>query len=243
MNVYFDKNAEQPDYSDANHVTILVKMTKDAFKARWPKADVSNFDYYDKEWLADDRFKIIKNTERVTALPNIHNAIVNSSLNDEDIICLLDGDDKLSSNYACQIVDDFYKRYNPLLSYGQYVTSNNQMGHCIPYTPQTFTQLRTGGYWASHLRTFKYKLYKEIMNQDPNLSCYKDANGNFYKMTYDVCIMLPLMEMAGLNNIYFNNIPIYFYRLHSNNDHAINMQLQYGIANEVYAKKKFNQVF
>lgn len=192
---------------------------------------------------ADDRFKIIKNTERVTALPNIHNAIVNSSLNDEDIICLLDGDDKLSSNYACQIVDDFYKRYNPLLSYGQYVTSNNQMGHCIPYTQQTFTQLRTGGYWASHLRTFKYKLYKEIMNQDPNLSCYKDANGNFYKMTYDVCIMLPLMEMAGLNNIYFNNIPIYFYRLHSNNDHAINMQLQYGIANEVYAKKKFNQVF
>ena len=28
LNVYFDKNAEQPDYSDANHVTILVKMTK-----------------------------------------------------------------------------------------------------------------------------------------------------------------------------------------------------------------------
>ena len=45
-------------------------------------------------------------------------------------------------------------------------------------------------------------------------------------MTYDVCIMLPLMEMAGLNNIYFNNIPIYFYRLHSNNDHAN----QYAIA-------------
>ena len=54
LNVYFDKNAEQPDYSDANHVTILVKMTKDEFKARWPKAEVSNFDYYDKEWLADD---------------------------------------------------------------------------------------------------------------------------------------------------------------------------------------------
>ena len=54
LNVYFDKNAEQPDYSDANHVTVLVKMTKDEFKARWPKAEVSNFDYYDKEWLADD---------------------------------------------------------------------------------------------------------------------------------------------------------------------------------------------
>ena len=54
LNIYFDKNAEQPDYSDANHVTILVKMTKDEFKARWPKAEVSNFDYYDKEWLADD---------------------------------------------------------------------------------------------------------------------------------------------------------------------------------------------
>ena len=53
LNVYFDKNAEQPDYSDANHVTILVKMTKTSLGALL-KAEVSNFDYYDKEWFADD---------------------------------------------------------------------------------------------------------------------------------------------------------------------------------------------
>jgi len=54
LNVYFDKNAEQPDYSDANHVTILVKMTKDEFKARWPDADVTDFKDFDGQWLADD---------------------------------------------------------------------------------------------------------------------------------------------------------------------------------------------
>jgi hypothetical protein len=61
-----------------------------------------------------------------------------------------------------------------------------------------------GGYWASHLRTFKFKLYKELIKQDPKLNCYKDNLGEFYKSCYDVAIMTPLMEIAGFDNIKFN---------------------------------------
>lgn len=81
------------------------------------------------------------------------------------------------------------------------------------------------------------------MEQDPNLDCYKDSNGDMYKMTYDVAIMLPLLEIAGFDKVKFNPTPIYFYRIHPQNDYSVDPRLQYGIADEIYRKKKFNQIF
>ena len=191
----------------------------------------------------DERFIIKRNEERITALPNIHNGIMDSNLNDDDIICILDGDDALSRPDAINIIDSLYQD-DTLLTYGQYIASIGNIGHCRPYTPDTFKCVRSSReYWASHLRTFKYKLYKEIMIQDPNLYCYKDNNGDFYKMTYDVAIVLPLLEMAGFDRVKFNPVPIYFYRIHPQNDYSVDPKLQYGIADEIYRKPKFNQIF
>jgi hypothetical protein len=52
LSVYFDKNAVLPDYSDARHVTVRVKMTKDDYKQRWPKEDESEykFDDFTNDW-------------------------------------------------------------------------------------------------------------------------------------------------------------------------------------------------
>jgi glycosyltransferase involved in cell wall biosynthesis len=190
----------------------------------------------------DTRFTIKRNEKRITALPNIHYGIVDSNLDDEDIICLLDGDDFLIRTDALDILNKLYQD-NTLLTYGQYIWPNGQPGHCIPYTEETFAKLRSGGYWASHMRTFKYKLYKEMMNQDPELSCYKDKNGDFYTITYDVAIMTPLMEIAGFNKIKFNPEPVYYYRIHQQNDHFVDPNLQKSVADEIFAKSKFNCAF
>ena len=50
--VYFDKNSQLPDYSDARHVTVRVKMTKDDYKARWPQREESEykFDDFTNDW-------------------------------------------------------------------------------------------------------------------------------------------------------------------------------------------------
>lgn len=190
----------------------------------------------------DDRFIIRHNHKRISALPNIHYGIIESSLNDEDIICLLDGDDFLYRNDALNIINDLYQD-NTLLTYGQYIWPNGQTGHCIPYTKETFNNLRHGGYLASHMKTFKYKLYKEIMVQDPDLHCYKDKKGEFYNITSDVAIMTPLMEICGFNNIKFNDIPIYGYRVHEQNDVYVAPVLQKSVAEEIFSKQKFKQVF
>jgi glycosyltransferase involved in cell wall biosynthesis len=188
----------------------------------------------------DSRFIIKRNTKRITALPNIHYGVVDSNLNDEDIICLLDGDDFLIKKDAIDIINNLYQD-ETLLTYGQYVWPNGEIGHCGAYTKESFSKLRTDGYLASHIKTFRYKLYKELINQDPELSCYKDGDGNFYTITYDVAIMTPLMEIAGFEKIKFNPNPVYYYRTHSNNDHLVNPNLQKSVANEILAKPKFNR--
>jgi hypothetical protein len=55
LSVYFDKNSVLPDYSDARHVTVRVKLTKDEYKQRWPKAEESdyNFDDFTGDWIVD----------------------------------------------------------------------------------------------------------------------------------------------------------------------------------------------
>lgn len=190
----------------------------------------------------DSRFSFKRNEERLTALPNIHNGIMDLNLNDEDVICILDGDDLLIRPDAIDILDKMYID-GALLTYGQYVTTQS-VGHCRPYTTETFKHVRDSReYWASHLRTFKFKLYKEIMVQDPNLDCYKDSNGEMYRSCYDVAIMVPLLEIAGFDKVKFNPVPLYFYRIHPQNDYSVDPVLQYAIADEVYNKKKFKQIF
>jgi glycosyltransferase involved in cell wall biosynthesis len=191
---------------------------------------------------SDSRFSVIRNNERISALPNIHYGIMDSNLNDDDIICLLDGDDKLIVDSALDTIDSLYND-NTLLTYGQYIWPNGHIGHCKEYTEYEFSMLRKGGYWASHLRTFKFKLYKELIKQDPKLNCYKDNLGEFYKSCYDVAIMTPLMEIAGFDNIKFNPTPVYFYRLHEQNDHSVDPILQKNIADEVFNKNPFKKIY
>lgn len=190
----------------------------------------------------NSKFIIKSNKERVTALPNIHYGIIDSNLEDEDVICILDGDDYLINKDALSILNNLYDD-KTLLTYGQYIWPNGQIGHCKAYTQESFNKLRSGGYWASHMRTFKYKLYKELINQDPNLNCYKNSKGEFYTITYDIAIMTPLMEIAGFNSIKFNPEPIYYYRIHTQNDHFIDPLLQKSVADEIFAKSSFKQSF
>ena len=188
----------------------------------------------------DERFTIRRNSKRLTALPNIHYGIVESNLNDDDIICILDGDDFLFRPDAIDIIDKLYQD-DTLLTYGQYIWPNGQIGHCKPYSEEEFKNLRKGGYWASHMRTFKYKIYKELIKQDEKLNCYKDENDNFFTITADVATTTPLMEIAGFKRIKFNKEPIYYYRIHQNNDHYIDPVLQKSVADQIFAKEKFKE--
>lgn len=188
---------------------------------------------------SDPRFTMVRSERRQTALENIHNTIVAADPDPEDVICLVDGDDFLTRADALALVSALYGRPGTMLTYGQYVWPNGMPGHCRAYTRDTFASLRAGGYWASHLRTFKYGLYKEMMRQDPELSCYRDGTGEFYRTCYDVAMMTPLMEIAGFEGVAFNPHPLYYYRQHPANDHVVDRGAQKRAEVEIFAKRPF----
>jgi glycosyltransferase involved in cell wall biosynthesis len=203
--------------------------------------DCSN-DYTLSRIPEDSRFKIRKNSERVTALPNIAYALLQEEYHKEDIICMLDGDDFLLDNNSLMKINDLYSDESTLLTYGQY-TTGNAIGHCREMDAEYIENIRGSQWYASHLKTFKYKLFQEFLKQDSELSSYKDNDGNFYQMTYDVAMMLPLIEIAGHKNIKFCSEPVYYYRFHPNNDHVINIHLQTSIEKEIWLKPKFKNIF
>jgi glycosyltransferase involved in cell wall biosynthesis len=183
----------------------------------------------------------IRREKRKYTLQNVYDVLTSYDFEDEDIIAIVDGDDYLLHEYALAIVNEIYNFNQCYLSYGQYINTNGYYGLCKPYTNEDFPLLRKMGWRASHLKTFKYKIYKEFLKQDPYLNAYRDLEGEFYKMASDVALMLPLLEIAGKSKVFFNCEPIYVYRLHANNDHSIDLLLQKSTEIAINSKSPFTE--
>lgn len=204
--------------------------------------DCSTDGSYEKLPKDDPRAIVIKNQTRKTALENIHNAIMHYC-DPDDIVLLVDGDDWLPNKGVLSYVDNFYKTHDCWIMYGQAMWTDGRRGFASTYDEESFKNLRKSPFRVSHLRTFRAGLYHKIQEQDPTFSCMKDKNGEFYRMTYDVAIMFPIMEMAGLEKTKFNDSTLYIYnRSNPISDDRVNQQLQWDIHKEISDKQKFKQI-
>lgn len=185
----------------------------------------------------------IKNDVRKTALENIHDAIMNHC-EKEDIVVLLDGDDWFAKKTSLSFINNFFNENECWIMYGQASWTNGQKGIARPYeNEQEFNNMRNKPFYVSHIRCFKAGLYQKIQSQDSDFSCLKDVNGDFYKMTYDVAIMYPIMEMAGYDRTKYNDVPLYVYNKHNPiSDDKVNHSLQYSIHQEINRKSKFEKI-
>lgn len=169
----------------------------------------------------DDRISIHRNESRVGGLMNLHSGIMRADLDSDEIVCIMDGDDYLTREDALDIIGNTYEEKKCLLCYGQYETECGR-GHCRPYSKGEFENLRIRDFIASHLKSFRYSLYEELMRLDPKCNRYKDAFGNFFDAAWDVALMTPLLEVAGYEKTAFNPHVLYHYRQHPNNEHREN---------------------
>jgi len=200
----------------------------------------------DKSWdlLPHDNKKVIciKNEVNVTALPNIHHAIM-YHCNPEDIVVLVDGDDWLPSKNVLKYLNDFYNENDCWVTYGQASWTDGRRGFASAYPKEEFDHLRKAPFRISHLRTFITGVYMAIEDQDKGFSCLKGKNGEFYKMTYDVAIMLPLLELSGYDKVKYIDKVLYTYnRDNPISDDKVNQKLQWDIHKEILKKKPFNQI-
>ena len=113
----------------------------------------------------DERFLLVVNEEKKYKTRNVVEGIEIANAGDEDVIVLLDGDDELASERALQIVADTYERDDCWMTYGSYChTDGSRAWTSLPYDDQVIEKnsFRKVRWLASHLKTFKYKLWKRL---------------------------------------------------------------------------------
>lgn len=158
----------------------------------------------------DSRFSIVKNVEKKYALKNIVEGIILANPVDDDIIVTIDGDDWLYDDKVFQKVNQAYEYTGCLLTYGNYERyPDGKLGHCSKYSANVINtnSFRQDMWRASHLRTFKYKLWKNIKEKD-----FLDNEGSYLDVTWDLAFMFPMLEMAGDRQECFIE-PLYVYNM------------------------------
>ncbi|VAW67194.1 hypothetical protein MNBD_GAMMA09-3052 [hydrothermal vent metagenome] len=113
----------------------------------------------------DPRFNLVVNQEKKFKTRNVVEAIEIASPADDDVIVLVDGDDRLSNENVLQILYDTYNDKDCWMTYGSYSYSDgSRYKKCSPYQKAIIdnNQYRKTSWLASHLKTFKYKLWKQL---------------------------------------------------------------------------------
>jgi len=111
----------------------------------------------------------------------------------ETIVAWLDLDDFLYRENALLHVQAMHDA-GALLTYGQYITSDGQLGHCQAYARNDY---RREPWYASHLKTFRAGLFQLLTPEDLQL------DGEWLSLAVDVAVMIPMMELATPSRVTF----------------------------------------
>lgn len=144
---------------------------------------------------------------RMYLLENTWTTIKNLAMDPDDVIACLDADDFLCDENAAEIIEKIYgENKNLLLTYGTYCNySSGKRGKFNgPYGKTE--NVRTSPWRASHLKTFKRKLFDQIPEE-----ALLDEDKKFYKCCADRALMVPMLEMAGPRNCMYVESVLYCY--------------------------------
>lgn len=187
-----------------------------------------------KSYSAQKLVTLIQNKKRIGALANIYNTV--HACHDNDVIILLDGDDWLANENVLLKLNELYSTKRCWVAYSQFIQwPMEQVGWNKVYSSRIYQNPDTPrDYSPSHLRTFYAGLFKKIKKED---LLYED---DFFSMTWDMAIMLPMVEMASSGHVKFIPEIMYVYN-HSNpiSDHVVNVELQRKLHGIIAAKKKY----
>jgi glycosyltransferase involved in cell wall biosynthesis len=195
-----------------------------------------------EEYLKDHsqaaRVQLVKNAQRKGALANFYNAI--HACNDEDIIVNLDGDDWFAHRDVLARINREYQEHNAWLTYGSYRTFPwARKGVCAPIEDSihALCSYRRAPWVSSHTRTYYAWLFKKIKKED------LQENGSFLKVSCDVALMLPMLEMAGLEHIRYIPEVTYMYNVATPlNDYKVRVLEQHRMDSMLRSKQPYARV-
>jgi glycosyltransferase involved in cell wall biosynthesis len=144
----------------------------------------------------DPRIHIFENDEPRYAMRNLISAVERSGVEPDDVLVVVDGDDWLATPHAFEIIASTYLRHDCWATYGSWLS--NDPAHTglprgqWPAYPSGTARFREQNWLGTAVRTWKRWLWDLI---DPR--SFRDANGEYFRVTEDQAVMFPVLEMCG----------------------------------------------
>lgn len=188
-----------------------------------------------------NKISFVEKKSKSCSLENIVKGVDIINPDDETVIIILDGDDWFTGNDVLSTLNKVYVEKECWLTYGSYLEyPSYRMGAVHSPYPKNVVEdrsFRKADWHGSHLRTFKYGLFKNINRND-----LKDKDGNYYTTAGDLALMFPMLEMAG-ERICWIKKTLYVYN-DSNplNDHKIVLEKQREYDQLFRSMKKYNRL-
>ena len=193
-------------------------------------------EYCDKYgWLS------VFNAENQGALYNIVNGIEALEPRGDDVIFVVDGDDWLFDAHVLEKLANAYQKTDAALIYGQYIRYPEwNIGYSRPMKPDVIDQksYRQIRWRFSNPRTFKYKLWRQVKDED-----LRDSDGEYYRVAWDLAMMFPMVEMAGARFHFMNELLLVYNCDNPINDHKVHRQRQVAASERIRALPPYPTVF
>lgn len=185
----------------------------------------------------EHKVHLIKNITRRGALHNLYTMI--HMCPDDAIVATLDGDDWFPDNNVLQRLNEVYSSGNIWLTYGQFKLHPSETRGWASPMPDYIVESNTYRdfqHLPTHLRTFYAWLFKKIKLQDL-LYC-----GEFYPMSWDMAMMIPMIEMAGERHQFIPDIMYVYNDENSISDHHVSRQFQAHLAQIIKKKPRYKRL-
>jgi glycosyltransferase involved in cell wall biosynthesis len=190
----------------------------------------------------DSRFELILHKQKKYSMGNIRTLIDIAKPENEDVIVLVDGDDHLAHDHVLERIKDIYSERDCWMTYGSYSGDGHTVEKvCRPYSARCIAKnkFKSVKWRASHLKTFKYGLWKRIPPASLSITVEEFNSairralltfrwrawrhwrnidftalvspcGNFVRRCDDKTFTLAMLELAGRRSHFVNEI-LYIY--------------------------------
>jgi glycosyltransferase involved in cell wall biosynthesis len=186
----------------------------------------------------DDRFILIDDNEKKLYQAGNFDKVIrnNSNISDDEVLVEVDGDDYLPDGNVLKRIDELYKDQNIWIANGSFRYHNGPVGFSSKQT--NFNNLRTTNFTASHIRTWRAFLWRNIKEED-----LRDENGDYWRWSGDLCFMFPMLEMAGEEHYTFMSDVNYVYNAENPiNEHKVDMSMVTDHATRIRNKQPYQKL-
>jgi glycosyltransferase involved in cell wall biosynthesis len=160
----------------------------------------------------DERIVVTRNRRRLYPMENVVRAIRRSHADPDDVIVILDGDDRLLDDRALELIAAAHADEDCWVTYGSWISDDpRRRGPLPPYQPGA--DFRKEPWLGTAIRTWKRWLFEQIDEAD-----LRDRNGRYFRVAEDLACMLPMLEMATTRRARHIAEPLMFYNRFSHHD-------------------------